>query len=277
MRKIKVINAQGEEIKVNVFTRADLIEKLGLSEDNAKVIMKYQRAFPELLQERKGFIIDARTLWEQLDKPYSEFKKWFNKKVLNYGYLKNTDFINIEQKVDIENTNITRSQNEFYLTIECAKNVAMAERTEKGRLVRDYFILIEKALRGMDDWFLIREPEKEGFKELCKQLDIKYQENHGGKKTPGYIYSNEADMINKCLLGRKAKQIKNFLGYADNETREHLNTEVNKAIYELQILDSSLIVADVDAEQRELIVSKTCDTKYRSLKIKVEEEFSKVA
>lgn len=277
MKSITIKNINNEELKVKVFTKADLREKLGFNDEEVKLIMKYQKIFPDLLQEIDGFVINARTLWENLGKPYSEFKKWYDKKVLSYGYAENRDFINIEQKVDIKNTNISRTQREFYLTVDCAKNVAMAERTDKGRLVRDYFIMIEKALRKMDNWVLIREPEKEGYKELCKYLDAKYQETHPNNKTPFYVYSNEANMINISLLGKNAKQIIAFLGTKDTETREHLNAETNKVLYELQILDSSLIITKLDFEKRKSIIETTCKVKYSKLVLEIKDEIKRAA
>lgn len=35
--------------KVKIFTQADLTEKLGMGGDEVKIVMKYQKEFPELL------------------------------------------------------------------------------------------------------------------------------------------------------------------------------------------------------------------------------------
>ena len=93
-------------VSFRVFQENDIVEKLGRTKEEWKLVKSYQKKFWQLLQDSEGFCVDARMLWEELGKPYTEFKKWLNKKVLNYGYVENTDFVNIEQKVDIKNTNI---------------------------------------------------------------------------------------------------------------------------------------------------------------------------
>lgn len=165
----------------------------------------------------------------------------------------------------------------YKFTIDMAKHVALIENTSKGQLVRDYFIRMEKALRDYERWIEVREPEKAGYKELCKQLDIYYRNTHDGKKPSIFVFTNEADMINKALLGKRAMEIKATLEYKDNETREHLNTRTNKALYELQILDSSLVIAGVDFEQRKAIVESTCKAKHQDLVIAINQEFGEVA
>ncbi|QEK12592.1 hypothetical protein FQB35_09780 [Crassaminicella thermophila] len=54
--------AKINDVKVKVFEKKELIEKLGFTEEDAKLVMKYQKTFPELLQDGvEGFVIDAET------------------------------------------------------------------------------------------------------------------------------------------------------------------------------------------------------------------------
>lgn len=62
MKKVKV-NVSGEAIKVNIFEKRELIEKLDFTEEDARLVIIYQKTFPELLQDGvEGFVIDTRTL-----------------------------------------------------------------------------------------------------------------------------------------------------------------------------------------------------------------------
>lgn len=269
MKTIKI-----NELKVKVFTKEDLKEKIKFTDDEVKLIMKYQKTFPELLQDDdiEGFVINARILWEQLDKPHTQFNKWVDRKVLKY-YEENIDFRRMDKFVQGDKHGYGNAKlKEYYLTLECAKNVAMSEHTPKGRLTRTYFILMEKALRKMDKWIVVREPEKEGYKELCRCLQLMYMKNNNYKKPNSSLFYTEADMINEALLGKKAKEIRKILGAKDNQTREHLDCEVNQALYELQILDSNLVTGGAEFSLRQKLITNACETRYKNLCLAINKE-----
>lgn len=273
MRLIKI-----NDIKVKVFEKKELIEKLGFIEEDAKLVMKYQKTFLELLQDGvDGFVIDGETLWKQLDKPQGEFSKWVNRKIF-FKFIENSDFISNDKLVDIENTNLKRNKLEVKLTLETAKHLAMStgmdnnsskKVREKGKLVRSYFILMEKAIRDYENWTIVREPQKIGYKQLSKVLNENYKLTHEGKECPVYVYSNEADMLNKALLGDSAKKINKLLDTQDKATRDHLNIEINKTISELQTMDMALIMAGLSYENRKKTIEDICNTKYLNVSVKV--------
>lgn len=264
MKKIKLNNGNN----VRVFERKDLTEKLGLNNSEADIVLNYQRDFPELLQEHKEneCIVDGRNFWEKLDKPQGDFSHWFNRKVIKRGYMENIDY-RVSDK-SVENLPLGgRPQTDYKFTIEAAKHVALSEQTPKGREVRDYFILMERSLREMEKWIGIRESEKEGYKELKSVLNSNYQLTHDGKEAPEYIYTNEADMINKCLFGKKAREIRMLLEMDDDITRDHLRAKMNNALYEIQILDKGMIMGGVVFKQRREIIENVCKAKYADIKL----------
>ena len=58
---------QRNKIKFKVFTEEELKEKLGMGQEDIKVVLEYQDKFPELLQDKgEGFCINGRKLHEQL-------------------------------------------------------------------------------------------------------------------------------------------------------------------------------------------------------------------
>lgn len=84
----------------------------------------------------------ARSLWEFLDKPHGEFMKWFSRYV-EYGFTENVDYRPYRQ--------ISRHANgrdyevtDYEITIDMAKELCMLQRTEKGKIARQYFIELEK-------------------------------------------------------------------------------------------------------------------------------------
>ena len=262
MRVVKI-----NSTKVKIFQKKELIEKLNFTEDEAKIIMKYQKTFPELLQDGiEGFVIDARILWKQL-KVKRQFGNWIKDKIEQYNYIENIDFTSFNKNVkrEIGGTQIK----DYYFTIECAKKISIRQNNEMGNLVCNYFILMEKALRNYEYWTMVREPQKEGYIKLSKTLDENYKLSHEGEKAHNYIYSNEADMINRALLGDSAKNINALLDNKDKCTREHLNTEINKTINELETMDMALVMAGLDYESRKKTIANICNTKYSGISFEI--------
>lgn len=286
MRIVKVNN-----IKIKVFQKKELIEKLNFTEDEAKIIMKYQKTFPELLQDGvEGFVIDARILHSQLG-VLKQFSEWIKINLENVDAEEGKDFNVFFKgyvdlyKQEIKNMNPQQRsrrgiRDEYYLTLNIAKEICMVtglghnsgdKLRENSKLVRNYFILMEKALRNYEYWTMVREPQKEGYIQLSKTLDENYKLTHEGNEAPNYIYSNEADMINRSLLGDSAKNINKLLEDENKVTREHFNIEINRTLNELQTMDMALVMAGLDYEARKKAISNICDTKYISISLKIKD------
>lgn len=264
------------------FTKKDLIKKLGMSEEKANLIMKAQNEFPELLTETntKDFIIDGEKLCRQLEIG-SNFNDWLLRttkgkegKLIKYRCVENTDFICISEKS--EKPKGGRPKNIIKLNLHTAKMIAMRQNNEKGDLICDYFIYLEEAIKDINNWIVVREPQKKGYKEMCSAIDKNYKKTHNGKGANKFIYSNNADMINLCLFGYKSKIIKQILEIEYNDSlRDNLVSEANKCLYELQLLNQSLLLSNIDFATRKMIIENTCKEKYMDLRIKVVSEFSK--
>lgn len=75
------------------------------------------------------------------------------------------------------------------------------------------------------------------------------------KEPKFYHYSNEADMINRIVLGTTAKQFRKERGIDKDESiREHITLWQTAAIQKLQRFDTGLVVAVQDFEQRKEIL-----------------------
>ena len=90
---MKVI--QRNKIKFKVFTEEELKEKLGMREEDIKVVLEYQDKFPELLQNKEGFCIDGEKLNRNSQNKYeikleNHIKVLIPKKDINKLFEKNT-------------------------------------------------------------------------------------------------------------------------------------------------------------------------------------------
>lgn len=268
------------------FTKQFLKEVLQFNEKQIKITMEAQRKFPELLTEvnNEDFVIDGESLCSQLGVG-SNFNVWLlgnNKtkegKLIKYRCFENVDYIN---DYDLENVNFTKEEvknmnsqqrsrngikNVIKLTLDCAKKIAMRQNNENGDLVCDYFILMEKAVKGMQEHLLIREPEAKGYNDMKVYVN-KWCELNGFDNSDDSLTKREANMLNIALMNRTALELRDYIGYKDIQTREHLTLEKNKALSELQLVNSSLLMANLDFSARKQIIEDTCDAKYPHLKI----------
>lgn len=93
-------------------------------------------------ESENGATVDARTLHSGLQVG-RDFSNWIKDRLEKYGFAENQDYILLtgfgEQKGSGGHNKI-----EYALTLDCAKEIAMAESTEQGHIVRKYFIGVEK-------------------------------------------------------------------------------------------------------------------------------------
>lgn len=280
------------------FTKKDLIKKLGMSDERAKLVMKAQNEFPELLtSEGKGYCIDGRKLFIQfkLNKTKTKFADWIKNNLEITGMENSIDYsVRFKTNADFTQEDIIKMSpqkrssygitEEYDLTLECAKEIAMItgatprmnkETKELSKIVRKYFIYLEEAIKDMNNWVIIREPEKQGHKVMCSIIDKQYQKAHEGEKPNFYIYTNNSDMLNLSLFGYKSKQMKTILDVEyDEPLRDNLTSEANKCLYELQQLNSNLLLSNLDFKTRKMIIENTCKERYMDIRIKIISEFS---
>lgn len=88
------------------------------------------------IQEHNGKkAVSARDLYDFLDVE-TPFHKWIPR-MLEYGFEENQDWTKMSSDNQHYNT-------EYALSIDCAKQIAMIQRTPKGKQAREYFIEVEK-------------------------------------------------------------------------------------------------------------------------------------
>ena len=100
------------------------------------------------ITEQKGIqLVDARELHRRLQVQTS-FNHWFNRRISEYNFDENKDYFTENQLLDKNDKKYPhRPRTEYFLTIDMAKEIAMVERTEVGKEIRNYFIEMEKIAR----------------------------------------------------------------------------------------------------------------------------------
>lgn len=95
-------------------------------------------------------LVDARRLHEFL-KVRRDFSTWVKGRVQEYGFVEGEDFITFDSPDLVNQTSRggDRRSIAYILTLDMAKELAMVERTPRGRQARRYFIDCERQLQVM--------------------------------------------------------------------------------------------------------------------------------
>ena len=102
-----------------------------------------------IVSDKNGIqTVSARDLHEKLESN-QRFSKWWER-FSSYGFVENEDFVRgCTKKYAPKNQYTSELQeielDDYAITIEMAKQICMLQRSEKGKLYREYFLKLEKA------------------------------------------------------------------------------------------------------------------------------------
>ena len=96
------------------------------------------------LNDKHEPVVSGRQLHDALEVK-TAYKDWFPR-MTEYGFIEGQDFnpLKIEQVRQEGKRQVKRYIDDHVLTLDMAKEIAMIQRTDKGKQVRAYFIQIEK-------------------------------------------------------------------------------------------------------------------------------------
>lgn len=96
------------------------------------------------LVEKKGLqLVDSKLLHKNLEVS-SHHKDWIRRRIENYGFEEGQDYFSSNMS---DSKKMGRPTNDYYLTLDMAKELCMLENNEKGKSTRKYFIKAEKEYR----------------------------------------------------------------------------------------------------------------------------------
>lgn len=107
--------------------------------------------FTGSLQNQPILLINARELHQALQSK-QHFSDWIKRRISDYGFEENLDFIGIHKTMITEAGFFgTREKEikEYHITLDMAKELCMLERSELGQQARRYFIQKEKEANAL--------------------------------------------------------------------------------------------------------------------------------
>lgn len=141
--------------------------------------------------------LSARDLHKELNIA-GRFSRWFEQ-MSEYGFEENVDFTSV-QNCTVVNNGATRELQDYQITLDMAKEIAMLQRNEKGKEIRRKLIELEKAWNS---------PEKV----MARALDIAHktianlQIENEEMKPKALFADTVAASDSSILVGQEAKLI----------------------------------------------------------------------
>ena len=116
--------------------------------------------------------VNARDLHARLEVK-QDFSNWVKYQIERAGLDEGADYVFAK----IGENSVGRPTNEYHLTVDAAKHIAMMSNTPRGKEIRKYFIEVEKGYKTL---LIAREKEQallDAEPRLLKQVEADYKEN----------------------------------------------------------------------------------------------------
>lgn len=147
-------------------------------------------------KENGDIAISGRELHAALEVG-TRYDKWFER-MSEYGFESGIDYISQIEKVQGQKRTRTYEQVNHILTLDAAKEIAMIQRTEKGKQARQYFIQIEKAWNSPE---MIMQRALKIANNTRLQLEAQIE-----RDKPKVLFANAVDTsTSSILVGELAK------------------------------------------------------------------------
>lgn len=162
--------------------------------------------------EKNEVIVSGRDLHEFLEIG-TEYRKWFGRMV-DYGFEENQDFVRVTQKCPTPGG--IQEIVDHAIKIDMAKELAMIQRSEKGKQARQYFLEIERRWNSPE---MVMKRALEYANQQVLALESKIEEQKP-KVLLAESIENSNDLI---LIGELAKILKqNGVNIGQNRLFERL-------------------------------------------------------
>lgn len=160
----------------------------------------------KISETENGELVNARDLHSFLEVK-TKFNLWIKRTLERYGFEDGSDYTAFKTE-QFHNQSV---RTDYALTLDCAKQISMTERTEKGKEARKYFIKCEKRAKALEGLTpeeregLNRENQVNGTHSVKKYLIERFGKAQGIKK-----FIEWSKYSHKTITGRTTKQTKSL-------------------------------------------------------------------
>lgn len=189
-------------------------------------------------------LVNARELWENLHVG-RDFSTWMKERIERYGFIEGTDFSPVQRK-----STGGRPATEYLLTMDMAKEIAMVENNEVGRMIRKYLIEVEKRYRELLLERTKAKAERRTLTDIIKELVPESPHKQ-------WVYKHYTDMVYKTVTGYNAKELR-VLNNLDEKAnvRNYLTPEQLKAVIRYEKIIQGLLSLGMSYEEIKAVLTE---------------------
>lgn len=231
--------------------KALLVPEFGLY-NNAGVAMYDSLQVADLFgKEHKNVLRDAKHIRSMIFKdqskpePISEEEKAVLDSIAEF--IKESKHLNFHFKRGNYKDSYGRKQPKMYFSKDDFMLLTMGYT---GAFAMSIKILYMDKFNAMEDFLRKRDSARMEYPALTQAIKEAHEE------PKHYHYSNEADLINIVVIGKRAREIREEYGLEKGcSIRDYLSAGEIAAIEELQRIDTGLVAAGMDYQQRKETLS----------------------
>ena len=173
-------------------------------------------------------VVNSRELWVALEVK-TEYSHWAKRRLEDVDAEENRDYLTVVKK-DGRQTLI-----DYIVTMDTAKEMAMLERNDKGKMVRRYFIEAEKRYRELKIIRARSKAERRLFTDILKE--VLPESPH-----KSWRYKQFTDLVYKHVTGYNAKQLREMYDKPKNfNVRELLTPQQLREVLRYESIIQGLL------------------------------------
>lgn len=177
-------------------------------------------------------VVNARDLWKSL-KSKQDFSTWVKKRLQDIDAEEGKDYCLLHKKM--EQVSGAKHLIDYIVTLDTAKEMAMLERNDMGKLIRRYFIEAEKRYRELKIIRARSKAERRLFTDILKEI---LPESPSKK----WAYKQYTDLVYKHVTGYNAKQLRDMYGKPnDFNVRELLTPQQLREVMKYESIIRGLL------------------------------------
>lgn len=252
MKKSKV-SKNNSNLKKGAFARKEL-ELYGIKEKYINSVLLYQKKL-HILNNEDIRSVDGKELYTFAGYTDDKSTQWLQRKLIKIMAEEGEDFFTVLGK-----STGGRPTTDYYLTLDCAKDIMMTEKGELGKITRDYFKAMETVAKARYNW----NKDREGTLIKCTKLKqaLILHKDEILMTVPDYFnnqFVSEFCLLNEVIIGMSATQYRKNKGLKASYPIRNTFSEIQlEYVDELERFDADILMVQnvFNYQQRKELLKK---------------------